>query len=52
MRTRTELECLVEDLKAAKERTGGNEEEKEAELKTINGQLADREERLERPLPE
>ena len=36
VRARTELECLVEDLKAAKERTGDKKEEMEGELETIN----------------
>ena len=52
MRTRTELECLVEDLKAAKERTCGKEEGMEAVLEAIYAQIMEKEKMFEGLLPE
>ncbi|KAH8115688.1 structural maintenance of chromosome protein 3 [Phellopilus nigrolimitatus] len=46
VRSRTELECTVEDLKAAKERTGGKREELEAELEGIQTAIAEKEQAL------
>ena len=36
VRTRTEKDCVVEDLEASKERMGGEKEEMEAELEIVN----------------
>lgn len=52
VRARTELECLVEDLKAAKERTGGKKEELETELATVIEKIEEKEQQLEALLPE
>ncbi|KAL5530813.1 SMC3 [Sanghuangporus sanghuang] len=46
VRTRTELECNLEDLRAAKERTGGKREELEAELEEVNRKIAEKERAL------
>ena len=51
MRTRTELECIVEDLKAANERAGGKREEIEAELTKVNKEISQKEKALAKLLP-
>lgn len=43
IRSRTELECIIEDLRAAKERTGGKREELEEELQLVNENIAEKE---------
>lgn len=46
VRSRTELQCVVEDLKAAKERTGGKREELEAELERVREEIEEKEQAL------
>jgi structural maintenance of chromosome 3 (chondroitin sulfate proteoglycan 6) len=43
VKSRTELECTVADLRAATERAGGSLEELQEELQTIEGHIGDRE---------
>ncbi|PPR05869.1 hypothetical protein CVT24_006623 [Panaeolus cyanescens] len=52
VRTRTELECIVEDLRAAKQNAGGGRDELEAELIKVESQVAEKEEQLAELLPE
>ena len=52
VRARMELEFLLEDLKAAKERTGGKKEEMEAEPETVKAQVVEKEEQFDWLLPE
>lgn len=52
IRTRTELECLVADLQAAGERTGGKREELEGELEVLDGQIEQRETELAELIPQ
>ncbi|EJD00759.1 structural maintenance of chromosome protein 3 [Fomitiporia mediterranea MF3/22] len=47
IRSRTELECNIEDLQAAKERAGGKREELEAELEEVNAKIAEKEHTLQ-----
>ncbi|KAI5116767.1 hypothetical protein M0805_004984 [Coniferiporia weirii] len=46
VRARTELECTIEDLKAAKERTGGKHEELKTELGQVKAEIAGKEKAL------
>lgn len=52
VRTRTELECVVEDLKAANERTGGKKEELEVELAHVQEEIEEKEQSLAELTPE
>lgn len=52
IRTRTELECLVVDLRAAGERAGGKREELEGELEDVEGQIEQKETELADLIPE
>lgn len=51
VRARTELECIVEDLRVANDRAGGKKEELEAELAEVNEQIEAKEEELEQLSP-
>lgn len=51
-RTRTELECTIEDLKAADANAGGKREELEQELAEVEEKIAEREETLQELTPE
>lgn len=51
LRSRTELECVVEDLKAANERTGGKRDEIEAELTKVKKEITQKEKALAKLLP-
>ena len=46
VRSRTELDCVVEDLKAARERTGGKREALEAELDRVRSEIEQKEHEL------
>lgn len=46
VRSRTELECIVEDLKIAKERTGGKREELEEDLSKLQRRIIEKERKL------
>ena len=52
IRTRTEFECIIEDLRAAGQNVGGKREDFEAELREVEEKVAEREELLEEFLPE
>ena len=52
IRTRTELECIVADLRAANANTGGRREDLEAELEQTEAKIAEKEAVLEELLPE
>lgn len=52
IRTSTELECIVEDLTAAGERSSGRREELEAELSSLNAEIAQTEGELAQLIPE
>jgi structural maintenance of chromosome 3 (chondroitin sulfate proteoglycan 6) len=52
VRTKTELECLVEDLQVASERAGGKREALEAELEEVEGQIEEKERELTQLIPE
>ncbi|KAF5374150.1 hypothetical protein D9615_008823 [Tricholomella constricta] len=52
IRTRTELECTIADLRAANANAGGKREELETELTRIEGKISEKEARLEELLPE
>ncbi|KAF8212443.1 RecF/RecN/SMC protein [Mycena galopus ATCC 62051] len=52
IRTRTELECIVQDLQSAGLRAGGKREEYEAELRQIEDQITKREGSLAALLPD
>ena len=52
IRTRTELECIIEDLCAAGQNVGGNHEDFEAKLREVKEKVAEKEELLEELLPE
>jgi hypothetical protein len=47
VRSRTELECIVEDLRAANQNAGGRREDYEAELEQIEQKIAEKEASLE-----
>ncbi|KAG5726886.1 Chromosome segregation protein sudA [Termitomyces sp. T112] len=51
VRTRTELECTITDLRAANASAGGKREEIEAELTRVEKQIAEKESALEQLLP-
>lgn len=51
VRTRTELECIVEDLRLASERAGGRREELESELAAVQAQIREKEVALEQLKP-
>lgn len=52
VRARTELECIVADLRVASERAGGKHEELEAELAIIQQQISEKEAALTELRPE
>jgi len=52
VRSRTELECVVEDLRAANQNAGGRREDYEAELEQIEERVAEKEAALEELIPE
>jgi len=52
VRSRTELECIVEDLRAANQNAGGRREDYEAELEQIEQKIAEKEASLEELTPE
>lgn len=52
IRSRTELECIVEDLKAANQNTGGRREDYETELEQVEQKIAEKEAQLQDLLPE
>lgn len=52
VRTRTELECIIEDLRTAGLRAGGKREELEAELSQVDDKIAEREANLEDLIPD
>ncbi|KAJ7273514.1 structural maintenance of chromosome protein 3 [Mycena haematopus] len=52
IRTRTELECIVQDLQSAGLRAGGKREEYDAELRQIEEQITTREDSLAALLPD
>ena len=52
IRTRTELECTIEDLRAADANAGGKCEELERDLANVEGKIAEREHMLDELLPE
>lgn len=52
IRSRTELECIIEDLRAATENSGGRKEDYEAELEQLEEQILEKESLLEEILPE
>ncbi|KAJ6623432.1 RecF/RecN/SMC [Mycena sp. CBHHK59/15] len=52
VRTRTELECIVEDLHSAGQRAGGKRDEYEAELHQVEDQIATREASLKALIPD
>ena len=52
IRTSTELECIVEDLTAAGERSSGRREELEAEFSSLNAEIAQTEGELAQLIPE
>ncbi|TFY79932.1 hypothetical protein EWM64_g4080, partial [Hericium alpestre] len=51
IRTRTELECVVEDLRAADARAGGKRTELESELEDIESRIQQKEEELAELIP-
>lgn len=52
VRTRTELECTIEDLRAADANAGGKREELEWELAQVEEKIVEREETLQELTPE
>lgn len=52
IRTRTELECTIEDLRAADANAGGKREELERDLAQVEGKIVEREHMLAELLPE
>ena len=52
IRKQTELECLVEDLRAASQNTGGRREDIEAEIEQLESQIEEKEEQLAELVPE
>jgi structural maintenance of chromosome 3 (chondroitin sulfate proteoglycan 6) len=52
IRTRTELECTIEDLRAADANAGGKREELERELEQVEQKIAEKEETLNELTPE
>ena len=52
IRSRTELECIVEDLRAANQNSGGMREDYEAELEQIEEKIEEKESLLSQLLPE
>ncbi|KAG6840817.1 hypothetical protein C0991_004108 [Blastosporella zonata] len=52
VRTRTELECTIADLRAANANAGGKREELEAQLARVEAKIAEKEAVLEQLLPE
>ena len=52
VRSRTELECIVEDLCAANQNAGGRREDYEAELEQIEQKISEKEASLEELTPE
>ncbi|KAK7015032.1 structural maintenance of chromosomes protein, partial [Favolaschia claudopus] len=52
IRARTEIECIVQDLRSAGQRAGGKREEHEAELRQVEEQITAREASLEALLPD
>ncbi|TEB30541.1 RecF/RecN/SMC protein [Coprinellus micaceus] len=52
VRSRTEIECIIEDLKAAGLSAGGKRQELEEELEQIQERIAEKEESLAEVLPE
>jgi structural maintenance of chromosome 3 (chondroitin sulfate proteoglycan 6) len=52
IRTRTELECTIEDLRAADANAGGKREELERDLAQVADKIAEREHMLNEILPE
>ena len=46
IRSRTELSCIVDDLRANSERVGGRRAELEAELANLESQIVEREEEI------
>lgn len=52
IRSFTELECIVEDLKAAGERSSGRREELETELSKLNAEIVQTESELTQLVPE
>ena len=51
LRSKTQLECIVDDLRAAEEKTGGKREELEAELTQIQKEIEDKEDALNEVTP-
>lgn len=51
VKSKTELECVVEDLKASAERTGGKREEIENELDQVRNEIMQKEQSLNSFLP-
>ncbi|KAF8904142.1 structural maintenance of chromosome protein 3 [Gymnopilus junonius] len=52
IRSRTELECIVEDLKAPNQNSGGRREDYETELEQVERRIAEKEAQLQELLPE
>ncbi|KAG5634871.1 hypothetical protein H0H81_000460 [Sphagnurus paluster] len=52
IRTRTELECTIADLRAANANAGGKREELETELAHVDGKISEKEALLDDLLPE
>lgn len=52
IRTRTELQCTIDDLRAADANAGGKREELEQDLAQVNRKIAEREHTLSELLPE
>ncbi|KAI0081880.1 structural maintenance of chromosome protein 3 [Panus rudis PR-1116 ss-1] len=52
IRSRTELQCIVADLRNASERAGGKLQELQEELQTVQGQIAEKEQALAELRPE
>lgn len=51
IRSRTELECVLEDLRIASERAGGKREELEAALAEVDDEIQEKEQSLEKLAP-
>ncbi|KAF9524116.1 structural maintenance of chromosome protein 3 [Crepidotus variabilis] len=52
VRSRTELECIVEDLQVANQNSGGRREDMETELEEVEAKIAEKEALLEELIPE
>ena len=52
IRARTELECVVDDLRSANDRAGGKRTEYEEELANIDAQIAEKEDAVAELLPQ